>query len=552
MGSIPWQPTANDDTKTFVMELRTLILSPWMQPHGILGQKVDVLEAYEATVASAGNRYEGRAPIVVEVPAVVRLRKAVRMHKDGVKFSRANVYTRDRCTCFAGGTRILMADGRQAPIEIVRPGDRVIDAFGVPQEVIANGERIVDDAVAIKHRGSFERTVTTPEHPFLTPAGFRPISEKPEFLTFPRHIQYEARPEETFDVGAAMPPDRWMRLKGGRVYWSRRGHEHGLATTLRSSRELAYFLGLYVAEGSANNGLVALSFCDDEEHTLAVDAARLLQTQFGLPSTTDVRHDRHTCVVRCGSRALGIILQATCGHGARHKKVPWGLIGPYHSEFLRGLFLGDGTIDRKRRKVALGMTAYDVVFGAQSMLWGFGIYPTIQTWHNPERQKVWLLMLQGANYSTFMREILGEEVEPGETIFGNEQSVYRRLQEIEPVDGETIVYNLETSGSHSYIANGLAVHNCCYCGERKHPRELNYDHVVPRERGGKTVWENIVTACFACNSKKRNRTPAEAGMKMHYQPHRPRVLSNTRPLLMDLAKVPQLWIPYLTETTAVG
>jgi 5-methylcytosine-specific restriction endonuclease McrA len=88
---------------------------------------------------------------------------------------------------------------------------------------------------------------------------------------------------------------------------------------------------------------------------------------------------------------------------------------------------------------------------------------------------------------------------------------------------------------------------CCYCGLRKHPKELNYDHVIPRERGGRTTWENIVTSCFTCNGRKRNRTPAEAGMKMHYQPYRPKVLSNARPMLMDLDKVPSLWVPYLTD-----
>jgi 5-methylcytosine-specific restriction endonuclease McrA len=88
---------------------------------------------------------------------------------------------------------------------------------------------------------------------------------------------------------------------------------------------------------------------------------------------------------------------------------------------------------------------------------------------------------------------------------------------------------------------------CCYCGLKKSPKELNYDHVIPRERGGKTVWENIVTSCFKCNGQKRNRTPQEAGMTMHFQPHRPRVLSNTRPMLVDLDKVPALWLPYLTD-----
>src|SRR5262245_12993684 len=43
---------------------------------------------------------------------------------------------------------------------------------------------------------------------------------------------------------------------------------------------------------------------------------------------------------------------------------------------------------------------------------------------------------------------------------------------------------------------------CQYCGQKKRTDELNYDHVLPRVQGGKTVWENIVTACYPCNNRK--------------------------------------------------
>ena len=46
---------------------------------------------------------------------------------------------------------------------------------------------------------------------------------------------------------------------------------------------------------------------------------------------------------------------------------------------------------------------------------------------------------------------------------------------------------------------------CQYCGTRRPVHELNYDHVVPRVQGGKTVWENIVTSCYECNTAKRGK-----------------------------------------------
>lgn len=63
---------------------------------------------------------------------------------------------------------------------------------------------------------------------------------------------------------------------------------------------------------------------------------------------------------------------------------------------------------------------------------------------------------------------------------------------------------------------------CQYCGER-HPEEnLNLDHVIPRHQGGKTSWENIVTSCICCNSRKANRMPHQAGMRLPKMPARPR------------------------------
>jgi 5-methylcytosine-specific restriction endonuclease McrA len=66
-------------------------------------------------------------------------------------------------------------------------------------------------------------------------------------------------------------------------------------------------------------------------------------------------------------------------------------------------------------------------------------------------------------------------------------------------------------------------HNTCqYCGKRCDRRELNLDHVIPRDRGGTTTWENVVCACIACNTRKANRTPAEAGMRLIRKPKRPK------------------------------
>ncbi|MGF1636794.1 MAG: HNH endonuclease [Cyclobacteriaceae bacterium] len=59
---------------------------------------------------------------------------------------------------------------------------------------------------------------------------------------------------------------------------------------------------------------------------------------------------------------------------------------------------------------------------------------------------------------------------------------------------------------------------CVYCGAKK---ELTLDHVVPKARGGRSTWTNLVTACKRCNAAKGDFTPEEAGLKLPYAPYKP-------------------------------
>ena len=66
-------------------------------------------------------------------------------------------------------------------------------------------------------------------------------------------------------------------------------------------------------------------------------------------------------------------------------------------------------------------------------------------------------------------------------------------------------------------------YRCQYCGKKFRSEELNLDHILPRSRGGKTTWENIVACCLSCNRHKDNRTPKEAKMPLLTDPKEPEV-----------------------------
>ncbi|MBA3325656.1 MAG: HNH endonuclease [Rhodobacteraceae bacterium] len=59
---------------------------------------------------------------------------------------------------------------------------------------------------------------------------------------------------------------------------------------------------------------------------------------------------------------------------------------------------------------------------------------------------------------------------------------------------------------------------CQYCAAKDH---LTFDHVLPRARGGRTTWENVVASCGPCNLKKGSRTLKQAGLSLRRKPAQP-------------------------------
>jgi 5-methylcytosine-specific restriction endonuclease McrA len=87
-------------------------------------------------------------------------------------------------------------------------------------------------------------------------------------------------------------------------------------------------------------------------------------------------------------------------------------------------------------------------------------------------------------------------------------------------------------------------YTCQYCGSQPGRARLTIDHVLPRSRGGQTVWDNVIAACDVCNRRKGNRTPDEAGMPLRSQPGRPRYLAVT---LLTGGSAPKAWDKYMYQ-----
>lgn len=99
---------------------------------------------------------------------------------------------------------------------------------------------------------------------------------------------------------------------------------------------------------------------------------------------------------------------------------------------------------------------------------------------------------------------------------------------------------LRLSRRNIFLRDG---HVCQYCERKLLVRDLNIDHVMPRSRGGKSTWDNLVTSCRHCNLKKGGMTPEEAKMNLRRLPTKP-----SWSAAVQLAASPrrfQEWEPFL-------
>jgi 5-methylcytosine-specific restriction endonuclease McrA len=91
---------------------------------------------------------------------------------------------------------------------------------------------------------------------------------------------------------------------------------------------------------------------------------------------------------------------------------------------------------------------------------------------------------------------------------------------------------------------------CIYCGRRPgdvlrgsvlSKADMTIDHILPKSRGGKDTWSNTACACYVCNHRKGSRLPGEAGMKLQWEPRRPR----TNYMVIAVGNGPDAWKKYV-------
>ena len=85
-------------------------------------------------------------------------------------------------------------------------------------------------------------------------------------------------------------------------------------------------------------------------------------------------------------------------------------------------------------------------------------------------------------------------------------------------------------------------YTCQYCNTKLSYEKLTFDHIIPKSKGGTTIWENVVSSCRRCNHKKGNKNIRDINMKLLKIPVAPNWLS----VMSKVNSPPPEWNAYLS------
>lgn len=411
--------------------------------------------------------------------------------------------------CFVPGTCVLMGDGSYKPIEDVEVGDEVVTAAGSVSSVVEKYERDYDGEIMdMNFSGSCFGLSCTPNHPFIVNSeldswvshsgdGVRDVAN-------PRSLGYrylndaslwkDEKPAEQMSVGdlvlfagaSSVSKSSILRIsdmyddifvdddgiaycvsgsphKGGR--W--RGL-NGIKDVVAVDADLAYIAGWYLAEGSVEGrpGKEPNSVrwtLNENERDVAQKIIDIVSGMGSKPPAVYEYPERHTIAVKVGCKPLVRLLVGLCGSGAKKKQLSDAIMlapASFLREFIDAYWSGDGSV-KGGGKVIYTASEKLAMQLMHVMRRAYGIDPSVH---------------KNANSEGPTKRIDGNGRQSDNVIYHIDfgcRYAQRRYAINDTMTAHLItgisrrhysgkVYNLNVDGEHTYIANGVAVHNCSH------------------------------------------------------------------------------------------
>src|SRR5215468_4115500 len=351
--------------------------------------------------------------------------------------------------CFPAGTMISAIDGPK-PVEEIREGDFVLTHRGRYRRVTETMRR-ESYLYRVKIDKLPEMRVTG-EHPFLTDQGWidaADLEPKRHFVQIGCSAERASEPV-TIDIAVAQAPDFIyqpnIKLRSGSIS----SYVSPARAGVHVDEEIAWLLGMYIAEGSITDGRDVRFTLSADEQEYADRICAILRDRLWLTASktlTDYEGRGDSWFsVRVDSEFFALWLQNNFSSGLDRKRVPQWMITAderVQAAFLKGVSDGEGTqINAQQTRITLSNeTLVRQIFEIATRL---GYYPTLRADHTPPNANVRLWSVAfGPTYNA-----------------GMARGGFYRVREVELTEEYSTVYNLEVEEDHTYVANQVVVHNC--------------------------------------------------------------------------------------------
>jgi len=511
-------------------------------------------------------------------PAVIVLNGHQNPSRRMIRVSRDNVFIRDNYTCFTPNTEILMADWSLKKISEIEIGDEIIDGItGDTIRVKYVHSRVANDneMIQIRHRGNGESLYCTKNHKILTwdwdghctnENGIKAGSLSSDDYLAEVIPNINCRSKE-YDLADICSELKYLKVFDTHV---KNYCGHNVNRHIMANSELGKLIGYYLSEGSiVQKNKLEFTF-HRKESSYYEEVQSLLLSIFGVKSKIDNTRE-NTTIVRCCDSVVCKFIDSLFG-SERSKDLNINYPHEFRIGILYGILRGDANFNMDLRRCVLQMSREDMIKKVYLLALSVGLKPTLsKTGERPDGRIYKSVVFNASEFNKIC-----DICEVSFTPYVRQNKIYRKyinnhaiskVVEIDEYEYKGLVYDLEVGGTHTYVANFVCVHNCQYCGrnvgynlgDAEGPNGFSFslkptwDHVVPRERGGKSTFLNTVCCCTLCNSEKANRLLKDArhsnGRK--FQLLREPVVPNFLPPVRFLSHVRDYnadkWLPYIPD-----
>jgi len=396
--------------------------------------------------------------------------------------------------CFTADMRVVTRDGLKRIVD-VQVGDLVLTHKGRYRPVIETMQRrYTGPLYHIRVKGIGVTLEVTPEHPILTPNGWVEAQHLQEgdwvAVGMPQGIQTTS----VFDLASLeYAPDLEVEVTESEIrarkpaQYQRSGRlSRWIPRFVRLTPELARLCGYYVAEGTIDPDERYVRFTlGTDEQEIQKDIIELIDSLFGIEPTVIPSSHGRWVQVDVYNRVLATWFRTHFGKGSTQKSLPqWLLYAPPEVQraFLVGLFRGDGLFveyayavpHRSRthvnRSLRLTLANPSLIQQVWQILLRLGydanIRPVDTRYVTPNASDTAQVSLPPLSSRDLVQEAFHINLPAPDSryvrkhVLRQNGEVFFKIARIEVVPYQGIVYNLEVEEDHTYVTEGVVVHNC--------------------------------------------------------------------------------------------